>query len=249
MARKIVVTSGKGGVGKTTVTANLGIALAKMALRVVIVDFDFTLNNLDIAVEAENNIVFDMFDVAENKCRIKQALVQNKTLPSLFLLPSVAGKGNMSECAVKTIVSKLDEMFDYVLIDCPAGIEEGFERSAKFCDEAIIVCTPHLASLRDADKVAAALIKYCLNDVKVVINRMRGDLVAEGKMLDAFEVFSLLNANPLGIIEEDDTINCTGYVEPNDNTFDILANNLHNGATDMIDYLSKHKSLLKRKAR
>lgn len=249
MARKIVLTSGKGGVGKTTVTANLGIALAKMALRVVIVDFDLALNNLDIALEAENKVLFDVFDVVQNKCRIKQALVQDKRLPSLFLLPSVSGKGELSDDDVQLLIGKLDIMFDYVLIDSPAGIGRGFSRAAKAADEAIIVCTPHLASLRDADKVISELKKYSLNGIKLIVNRMRGDLVVAGKMLDAFEIFSLLEASPLGIIEEDDSLNCTGYVEEGDNTFDILANNLHNGATDMIDYLARHRTLLKRLSR
>lgn len=249
MARKIVITSGKGGVGKTTVTANLGMALAKMALRIVIVDFDLALNNLDIAVEAENKVLFDVYDVIENKCRIRQALVQDKKFPSLFLLPSVSGKGEISDEASKKIIEKLDAMFDYVLIDSPAGIGQSFSRAARHADEAVIICTPHLASLRDADKVSTELKKYSLNDVKVVVNRMRGDLVIAGKMLDAFEVFSLLGVTPLGIIEEDDALNCTGYPEEGDNTFDILANNLHNGATDMIDYISKHRTLLKRLGR
>lgn len=237
MARKIVITGGKGGVGKTTVTANLGVALAKLGLRVVVADLDVGLNNLDVATETDNQIVFDIIDVIEGKCRVKQALLQNAYYPSLFVLPcSNRPNRQLQAEEVAAVVAKLDEQFDYLLIDCPAGVEYGFYRAVSSADEAIVVCTPHLASIRDASKVISILTSNSnLIDVMVVVNRLRGDLVVAGKMLDAFEVFSLLQCKPLGIIPEDDEINCTGKSGEKNLSFDILANNLHNGASEMLD--------------
>ncbi len=248
MARKIVITSGKGGVGKTSITANLGMALAKKALRVAVVDLDLTLNNLDVAFKAENKVLFDMYDVINGRCRIKQALIQDKTIPSLFLMPcSHKGDKVISNDDVANVISKMNDLFDYILIDCPAGIDSGFNRAVSVADEAIVICTPHLSSIRDASKVISILnTLYKLIDIRVVVNRMRGDLVVSGNMLDAFEVFSLLECKPLGIIPEDDEINCFGKCDENNNAFTILAENIHNGKMQMLDCVSQYRKLFGR---
>ena len=145
MARKIVITSGKGGVGKTTVCANLGIALAKMSKRVMLLDLDIGLNNLDVALGIESKVVYDFVDVVEGKCRPMQALVQDETEPTLYTMPTChLAKRQISVDATKKVISRLSDMFDYILIDCPAGIDGGFRRASACADEAIVVTTPHL---------------------------------------------------------------------------------------------------------
>ncbi len=242
MARKIVVTSGKGGVGKTTVCANLGIALAKKSLRVLLMDLDIGLNNLDVVMQVEDKVVFDFVDAVENRCRPGQALIQDADEPTLYIMPSChLAKRQISADAVKKVVNRLADSFDYVLIDCPAGIDGGFRRAVSCADEAVVVVTPHLSSVRDADKTIAQL-----NDalqINIVVNRVRGDLVASGEMLSAFEVFSLLGHNPLGVIPENDDVNCNLKLHTYNKAFDLLANNLHGGTTQIYDCVSQYKGL------
>ncbi len=248
MARKIVITSGKGGVGKTTVTANLGLELARKSLRVALLDLDMGLNNLDVALHLDNRVVFDMIDAVEGKCRVRQALIQHPDEQLLYVMPSCHhAKRVITVDAVKKLVERMEESFDYILIDCPAGIETGFRRAVQCADEAIVVCTPHLSSVRDADKVLQCLNSYNMQWVGVVVNRIRGDLVASGDMLDAYEVFSLLNKPALGVLPEDDRINCTSTaVGSNNKPYAILADNLHYGHQNMYDYLSKYRGFFGR---
>lgn len=186
MARKIVLTSGKGGVGKTTICANLGVALARLGKRVCLVDVDIGLNNLDVVTGVENKIVFDLVDVIQNKCRIKQALVQDLNQPNLFIMPSAHSynKSQVTAENVKRVIDGLNDYFDFVLIDCPAGIDEPFERAVCGADEAIVVVTPHLSSLRDADKVLLMLGNFNIKDYSIVINRVRGDMILDKEMID-----------------------------------------------------------------
>lgn len=245
MARKIVITSGKGGVGKTTVCANLGLALAKKSKRVLLADLDMGLNNLDVTTCVENKIVYDLVDVVEQKCRPSQALVQVEAEPTLYVLPSChPSRRPVSPDAAGRVVDKLSDSFDYVLLDCPAGIDSGFRRAVACADEGILVVTPHLSAVRDADKALCEL-KKTMCYVGVIVNRVRGDLIADGEMLSAFEVFSLLDASPLGIIPENDELNCRGmqgYRRP----FDIVANNLQTGARVMYDCVSPYRGLFGR---
>lgn len=246
MARKIVVTSGKGGVGKSTFTANLGLRLAQRGLRVCMIDLDLGLNNLDVIMDVENKVIFDIVDAVEGKCRIKQALVQDPYCNSLYLLPGSrnVAKGVVSGQNVKVLINKISQIFDYILIDCPAGVGNGFHRAVSAAEEAVVVMTPNLPSVRDTKKTVALLKSYDLISVKGVVNRLRGDMVMSGDMMDAFEIFSLLDVEPLGIVPEDDFLSFTGPVRPqntpSDTAFEMIATNLHEGKKDMYDCVSRY---------
>ena len=155
MAKKIVITSGKGGVGKTTVTANLGLTLAKNGYRVMLIDGDMGLNNLDVITLVDDLIVYDLIDVLNGKCRAKQALIQSPVSKNLYVMPCIhsLSQTEITSSRLKTEIDNLDNLFDYILIDCPAGIELGFHRAVSLADESIVVVTPNVASVRDADKV------------------------------------------------------------------------------------------------
>ena len=170
MARRIVLTSGKGGVGKTTVCANLGISLSRLGFRVVLVDVDIGLNNLDIILGVDKQIVFDLVDVIGGKCRAKQALVQDPKFPNLYILPSSRNISNMSILSenIKNVINLLDSSFDYILIDCPAGVDEGFHRAVFSANEAIVIVTPHLSSIRDANKVISLLNDYEISNKYII---------------------------------------------------------------------------------
>lgn len=242
MARKIVITSGKGGSGKTTVCANLGLALARRNLRVLLLDMDIGLNNLDVVMRVEDRVVYDFVDVVENRCRPSQALLQDDVEQTLYVMPNChSAKRQITSDAVKKVVSRLSDNFDFVLIDCPAGIDVGFRRAVSCADEAIVVVTPHLSGVRDADKTIAQLDKSF--PVSIVVNRVRGDLVAGGEMLSAFEVFSLLSKTPLGVLPENDEVNCNLALHSDRKAFDILAKNLQTGSSEMYDCVSRYKGI------
>ena len=249
MARKIVITSGKGGVGKTTLTARLGMALARRGIRVALVDLDLGLNNLDVAFGVENRVVFDLSDVIEGRCRIKQAFVQPYEIPTLYLLPSSHAPLEITQQNVRLLVQKMEPLFDYILFDCPAGIETGFHRAVACAEEAIVVCTPNLSSIRDANKVLGLLETYDLHSVRIVVNRMRGDLVKSGEMMDAFQIFGLLQCEPLGILPEwscmPSDLSAKGSKEQEE-AFDLVAGNLHDGTCYLYDYLYRYRSLWER---
>lgn len=248
MARKIVITGGKGGVGKTTVCANLGIALARRSKRVLLIDLDMGLNNLDVVMQVEDKVVFDLVDVVENRCRPSQAFIQDAVEPTLYVMPSChLAKRQITAEQIKKVMCRLEDEFEYILIDCPAGIDSGFRRAVACADEAIVVVTPHLSSVRDADKTVAELVGDTL--VSVVVNRVRGDLVASGEMLSAFEVFSLLGQSALGVLPENDDVNCN-VRKDGSQAFDMLANNLDTGKCEMYDCVTPYKGVfgrLKRK--
>jgi septum site-determining protein MinD len=252
MARKIVITSGKGGVGKTTICANLGIRLASQGLRVVMLDMDIGLNNLDVVMGIENKVVYDIVDVIECKCRAKQALIQDKRQPSLYTMPSahIYTQNKVTGYGVKFVVDQLSETFDYVLLDCPAGIDSGFHRAVFSASEAIVITTPHISSIRDADKVVSILNSYELTSIKFVINRLRGDLVLNGQMIDVKSITKLLKIKLLGVIPEDDEISTSsslglGVSKQTDShiAFKNLYSNLHNGTINILDYTSKYKGI------
>ena len=182
MARKIVITSGKGGVGKTTICANLGARLASLGFRVCLMDVDIGLNNLDVVMGIEKKVMFDIIDVIEGRCRAKQALVQDHRIQSLYVMPSAHSysASNVTGDKIKEVIDALDPSFDYILIDCPAGVEAGFHRAVYSANEAIVVVTPHISSVRDADKVLSILAGYDLVHKSIIINRIRGDLVLSG---------------------------------------------------------------------
>ena len=209
MSRAIVITSGKGGVGKSTLTVTIGRILSEMDKKVVIVDADFGLNNIDLLMNLENAVVYDIIDVAENRCRISQALLRDGESKSLFVLPSAHAydKSALDGQSLRAIVTALKSRFDFVLIDSPAGIEYGFHRAVSAADEALIVTTPHLSALQDAEKVAALIKPYELKTVTVALNRARGDMEKSGDAVSRLDVEQYLGLKVSGVIPDEDTLN------------------------------------------
>ncbi|MBQ3115672.1 MAG: septum site-determining protein MinD [Clostridia bacterium] len=250
MANKIVVTSGKGGVGKTTVVANLGIALCDLGLRVALIDVDFGLNNLDVVLGVENKVVYDILDVFEGRCRIKQALIQCGEHKNLFVLPSGSAKGNniISGQNLSVILENLSPLFDYILIDCPAGIDVGFHRAVCCADSALVVATPNLTSLRDADKVISILKSYRMQKISLIINRARGDLITGQKMMNPLDVQALLKTQLVGVLPEEDAVFLSvGNKLPkkceSKKAYKILASNLHIGNKKIFDVTCKYNGI------
>lgn len=252
MARKIVVTSGKGGVGKTTVCANLGARLAGLGFRVAIIDVDLGLNNLDVVLGLENKVTFDLLDVIEGKCRVKQALVQDSRYPLLYILPSVQleNLARISDVAIKQIVDSIDFNFDFILLDCPAGIGGGFHRAVFCADEAIVVVTPHISSIRDADKVVTLLSNYNLIQKYLVLNRARGDLILSGESFTVESIAEKMNLPILGVIPEDDeipTLSLMGGITASNlggRAFSLLAENLCNSSKKIYDCTYKYRGVI-----
>ena len=190
MGVSIVITSGKGGVGKTTTTANIGTALASLGKRVVVIDGDTGLRNLDVLLGLENRIVYTIIDVIEGRCRLKQGLIKDKRFQNLCLLPTAQtkDKDDISPQEMLKIVNELKEEFDYVLIDSPAGIEQGFENAVIGADKAIVVVNPEITSVRDADRVIGKLDAKGLEDHSVIINRLNYEMTKNGDMLDVSDI-------------------------------------------------------------
>lgn len=249
MARVIVITSGKGGVGKTTVTAGLGRALAKKGKRVVLMDADLGLNNIDVVMDAESRVVYDILDVVENRCRPRQALVEDFMVPGLFILPG-AGYDDGSKISgqnLRAVIHSLSPSFDFIFIDCPAGIEAGFHRAVAAADEAIIVTTPHVSALRDADKVVALLKSYRL-ETHLIVNRARGDMILGQEQLSCDDIAGLLQVSPIGILPEDDAINTYNCFMADDDkrsdgdvAIDLIADNLLSGGARLFDVTKKYR--------
>lgn len=237
--RRIVVTSGKGGVGKTTVTATLGRKLALKGFKVVLVDGDVGLNNLDVVTAIERRVVYDMSDVLAGKCRAFQALVADTQSP-MRILPSSKDSVALTAQAFRSVIENFAE-FDFVIIDCPAGIEHGFHRAVSSADEAVVVTTPSASAIRDADKVIGLLSGYRLSDISLVVNRVRADMVVRGEMLGAAEIGSLLHIPPIGVIPEDDMITLyqqLGNVPTSaisDTAFNTLAENVAYNTKVFVD--------------
>lgn len=208
MGESIVVTSGKGGVGKTTTTANLGTALAALGKKVVVVDGDTGLRNLDVLMGLENRIVYTIIDVIEKRCRTKQALIKDKRFPHLCLLPTAQtkDKNDISTQQMLKLVNELKEEFDYVIIDCPAGIEQGFENAIVGADRAVVVVNPEITSVRDADRVIGKLDAKGLDDHAVVINRLNYEMTERGDMLDIPDIIETLSVKLLGVVPDDRSI-------------------------------------------
>ena len=208
MARKIVVTSGKGGVGKTTVACKLSAALARRGQRVLLFDGDFGLNNVDTATGVEDFVTYDIVDVIEGRCRAKQALVKHPDFPNLAVLTSThsAPERYISPQALKLVLDHLAPQFDFLFIDCPAGIDEGFHRAVACADEAIVVTTPNLSAVRDADKVITLLKSYELNEVKLIVNKVRGEQLAVGQGLSPIQIADLLKTPILGVLPQENEI-------------------------------------------
>ena len=252
MSRVIVLTSGKGGVGKTTVTANLGRHLASKNYRVCMLDMDIGLNNLDVVMNMEDRVLYTMIDVIEHRCRLKEALIQDDYFPLLYVLSSGGLNQNLSITIsqIKQVIYELNQIFDFVLIDCPAGIDVGFKRAVSCADEAIVITTPHLSSVRDADKVVTILSSYDIANKRFVINRARGDLIQDKIMIDIHDIGKALNIDFGGVIPEDDNIICgtseniKNFKTASNRAFDILANNIINNEKKLFDCTYKYKGFL-----
>lgn len=208
MGVSIVITSGKGGVGKTTTTANIGTALASIGKKVVVIDGDTGLRNLDVLLGLENRIVYTIIDVIEGRCRLKQGLIKDKRLPNLCLLPTAQtkDKDDIRAQDMLKIVGELKEEFDYVLIDSPAGIEQGFENAVIGADKAIIVVNPEITSVRDADRVIGKLDSKGLEDHAVIINRLNYEMTKNGDMLDVADIIETLSVELLGVVPDDKNV-------------------------------------------
>lgn len=208
MSEIIVVTSGKGGVGKTTVTANLGLGLAKLNKKVVVVDTDIGLRNLDVVLGLENRIVYNLIDVIEGSCRMKQALIRDKQCDNLCLLPSAQTRDKTAitpEQMIK-LTDDLSEEFDYILLDCPAGIEQGFKNAIAGANQAIVVTTPEVSAIRDADRIIGLLQANEMPRVQLIINRLRMDMIRRGEMMSVEDVTEILAVELLGAIPDDEAV-------------------------------------------
>lgn len=204
----IVVTSGKGGVGKTTASANIAVGLAKLEKKVVVIDTDIGLRNLDVVMGLENRIVYNLVDVIEGSCRLKQALIKDKRVSNLFLLPSAQtrDKSSVTPEQMMKLIEELRFDYDYIILDCPAGIEQGFLNAVIPADRAIVVTTPEVSAIRDADRVIGLLQSRDITTIHLLVNRIRMDLVKKGDMMNVEDVLELLGVPLIGVVPDDESI-------------------------------------------
>ncbi|SFA71474.1 septum site-determining protein MinD [Acetitomaculum ruminis DSM 5522] len=208
MSEVIVVTSGKGGVGKTTTTANVGTGLAKLGYKVVLIDTDIGLRNLDVVMGLENRIVYNLVDVIEGQCRLQQALIKDKRNENLYLLPSAQtrDKTSVSPEQINALVEELRKDFDFIFLDCPAGIEQGFKNAIAGAERALIVTNPEVSAIRDADRIIGLLEANGIKKIDLIVNRIKMEMVEEGNMLSIDDVVELLAINVIGIVPDDKNI-------------------------------------------
>lgn len=207
MGEAIVVTSGKGGVGKTTTSANIGTALALLGKKVVLVDTDIGLRNLDVIMGLENRVIYDLIDVAEKRCRLEQALIKDKRFDELYMLPAAQtkDKDDITPDAMLNIITELKQTHDFVIIDCPAGIEQGFRNAIAGAERAIIVTTQETAAVRDADRVIGLLEQHKIPS-KLIVNRVRPAMMKRGEVLEINDICQVLAIDLLGIVPEDEKV-------------------------------------------
>lgn len=208
MGEIIVVTSGKGGVGKTTTTANIGAGLAELGKKVLVIDTDLGLRNLDVVMGLENRIVYNLVDVIEGKCRLNQALIKDKRYENLYLLPSAQTKDKSAVTPEQMIklTSDLRREYDFVLLDCPAGIEQGFQNAISGADKALVITTPEVSAIRDADRIIGLLEANKIRNIGLIINKIRIEMVKRGDMMSVEDVTEILPADLLGIIPDDEQV-------------------------------------------
>lgn len=208
MARVIVITSGKGGVGKTTTTSNIGVGLAMKGNKVLLIDTDIGLRNLDVVMGLENRIVYDLLDVVEKRCRISQALIKDKRCSNLYLLPAaqIRDKSDVSPGQMEDLVEVLKKDFDFIILDCPAGIEQGFKNAIAAADAAIVVTTPEVSATRDADRIIGLLEANGIKNPKLIINRIKMGMVKAGNMLSVEDMLEVLAIGLIGVVPDDENI-------------------------------------------
>jgi septum site-determining protein MinD len=208
MGEVIVITSGKGGVGKTTTTANIGTGLALAGKKVVLIDTDIGLRNLDVVMGLENRIVYDLVDVVEGSCRVKQALIKDKRFEGLYLLPAAQtrDKNAVSPQQMIKLCEELKGEYDYIIVDCPAGIEQGFKNAIAGADRAIVVTTPEVSAVRDADRIIGLLEANELRNPKLLINRLMVDMVKKGEMMNIEDIIDILAIGLIGVVPDDEKI-------------------------------------------
>ena len=208
MGKVIVVTSGKGGVGKTTSTANIGAALTKLGNKVIVIDGDIGLRNLDVVMGLENRIVFDLVDLIEKKCKPRQAMIKDKRFDGLYLIPAAQtrDKDAINPEQMKELCDELKEEFDYVIVDCPAGIENGFKNAIAGADSAIVVTTPEVSAVRDADRIIGLLEAHSVEDINLVVNRIKMNMVRNGDMLDINDILDILGIKLIGVVPDDENV-------------------------------------------
>ena len=208
MGEVIVITSGKGGVGKTTTTANIGTGLAKLNKKVVLIDTDIGLRNLDVVMGLENRIVYNIVDVIEENCKLRQALIKDKRYDTLFLLPAAQtrDKTSVTPEQMKKLTEELKEEFDYIILDCPAGIEQGFLNAIAGADRASVVTTPEVSAVRDADRIIGLLEAKEIKNHQLIVNRLRPDLIKRGDMMSADDVVEILAVELIGQVPDDENI-------------------------------------------
>lgn len=208
MGEVIVVTSGKGGVGKTTTTANIGVGLTLAGKKVVLIDTDIGLRNLDVVMGLENRIVYDLVDVVEGFCRVKQALIKDKRYEGLYLLPAAQtrDKSAVSPQQMMKLCDELRTEYDYIVIDCPAGIEQGFKNAIAGADRAVVVTTPEVSAVRDADRIIGLLEANEIKNPKLLVNRVRIDMVKRGDMMNIDDIIDILAIGLIGVVPDDEKI-------------------------------------------
>jgi len=203
----IVISSGKGGVGKTTATASIGAALAMEGKKVAVVDMDIGLRNLDVVMGLENRVVFNIVDVVRGKCKVKQAAIKDRRIDNLFLIPASQSdnKDALTPKDIQRVSKDMRAAYDFILMDCPAGIERGFENAVAAADEAVVVCTPEVSSIRDADRVIGLLLAKQIPP-KLLVNRISPAMVDRGEMLSHEDVVEVLSIELVGLVEMDDQV-------------------------------------------
>ena len=208
MCEVIVVTSGKGGVGKTTTTANVGSGLAQAGAKVLLIDTDIGLRNLDVVMGLENRIVYNLVDVIEGNCRLKQAMIRDNRYNNLFLLPCAQTKDKtaVNEQQMKRLIDQVADDFDYILLDSPAGIEQGFKNAIAGANRAFVVTTPEVSAIRDADRIVGLLEANEFTRIDLIINRIRYDLVKRGDMMTAEDVVDILSIPLIGVVPDDENV-------------------------------------------
>lgn len=257
MAKTIVITSGKGGVGKTVAVSNIGVALASLGHRVLIADIDIGLRNLDLAMGLSDVIVYDIIDVLEGKCDFSKAIFSFEKYGRLDMLPAAQStdKDLIDPQAFEELFTHIKDNYDYIILDCPAGIEKGFKSAIGAADLAIVALTPEMASVRDADKVISLLELSGKKDIKILINRVRADMIKRGDMLSIDEITDILGVSPIGIIEEDEVVmksskrNTLAVLEPSSvagSQFKDVAKRITGENIPVTNLKGRNKNLLKR---